>query len=817
MNGDASDEAGVGAYTTGTVLAGRYRIVSLLGRGGMGEVYRADDLVLGEQVALKFLPVEAAAQPEYAERFLGEVRIARQVGHPNVARVHDIGEADGRPFLSMEYVDGEDLSVLLKRIGRLPAEKAVEIARQICEGLHAIHERGILHRDLKPANVMLDGQGRVRLTDFGLAGFATRGPQDRIAGTPAYMSPEHITGDEVTVRSDVYSLGLVLYEVFTGRRAFEAKSVAEFTRMHQEEPPPTPSSSVETIDPAVESVILRCLEKEPAERPVSARAVGHALPGGDPLAAALAAGATPAPELVAAAGSTGGLSPRVATGLYVGFLIVLVAGSFLAPLIGGPGNDVRLGKSPQVLLDQARRLIERLGFDERPVDSGFAYRQVGRGADAPLIFHYRQSPEPLVPGQRFLTPSDPAPTRPGMIALTLDVDGRLIEFSAVPRTLEEGTGERTVDESVWTGLMEAAGYSADAAHEVEPRLVVPYAVERRAWTVPMESGGVAVLDAGGAGGRPVFFRRSPPGGRDAPPDQFVALYFVMATFLIGSVMAWRNVRDGRGDRRGAVRLGVFVIAAHLIHYLAVGHVPATADGALAGLVGGAMYSTWVALLVAVFYLAIEPFVRRHWPRCLISWQRVLSGRLNDPTVGRDVLAGCAWTALQAALWVGYMMGAEALGYPLPAGRHPDHVRSLAGVGDALGVSIHAAGDAPIFAFMFLLLLVFLRVVLRQPVLAGLAWLAAMGTLAFGWIALAGLPFMLVGFAVMLFLFARFGVLAVSTSWCLTTLSGVLHVGTETSSWAFHETLIYLAISLGLATWAWRATLAGRPAFADAQR
>ena len=161
-----------GRFAPGDLVAERYRIVGLLGRGGMGEVYRADDLRLGQPVALKFLPATLARDPMQLARFHAEVRLARQVSHPNVCRVYDIGEADGRHFLSMEYVDGEDLASLLRRIGRLPQDKAVEIARQLCAGLAAAHERGVLHRDLKPANVMLDGRGQVRITDFGLAALA---------------------------------------------------------------------------------------------------------------------------------------------------------------------------------------------------------------------------------------------------------------------------------------------------------------------------------------------------------------------------------------------------------------------------------------------------------------------------------------------------------------------------------------------------------------------------------------------------------------------------------------------------------------------
>src|SRR5207247_75459 len=190
----------------------------------------------------------------------------------------------------MEYVDGEDLASLLRRIGRFPEEKAVEVARQICAGVAAAPERGVLHRDLKPANVMIDGEGHVRLTDFGLA--AVAGNVDNIrSGTPAYMAPEQLAGREVTQRSDIYALGLVLFELFTGRRVFEANTLDELIKLHESGPGSgiTPSSVVRDLDPAIERAIQRCLEREPAKRPPSALAVSAALPGRDQLAAAAAA------------------------------------------------------------------------------------------------------------------------------------------------------------------------------------------------------------------------------------------------------------------------------------------------------------------------------------------------------------------------------------------------------------------------------------------------------------------------------------------------------------------------------------------------
>ncbi|MGC1618976.1 MAG: protein kinase, partial [Candidatus Acidiferrum sp.] len=345
----SSDPIGGGRFTPGQIIAERYRVVALAGRGGMGEVYRAEDLKLGQLVAIKFLPEDLSQDAAALARFHSEVRIARQVSHPNVCRVFDIGEVDGVQFLSMEYVDGEDLASVVRRIGRLSPDKATEVARQICAGLAAAHERGVVHRDLKPANVMLDGAGKIRITDFGLAGIAAsiQGADVR-AGTPAYMAPEQLAGKEVTAKSDIYSLGLILYEILTGKRAFDASTLPELIKLREQGTITNPSTLVRDLDPLIERVILRCLESDPSKRPLSALQVAAALPGGDPLAAALAAGETPSPEMVAAAGVKEGMRPRVALGLLAIVALGLVASLLIAEstqLV----NRVPLDSPPEVL------------------------------------------------------------------------------------------------------------------------------------------------------------------------------------------------------------------------------------------------------------------------------------------------------------------------------------------------------------------------------------------------------------------------------------------------------------------------------------
>lgn len=278
-------------FRAGALFANRFRIVARLGRGGMGEVYRADDLELGQPIALKFLT--ALRSDERARtRLRTEVRLARQISHANVCRVYDIGEAGGDLYLSMEYVDGEDLAALLRRIGRLPVDKGVEIARKLCAGLAAAHAKGVVHRDFKPANIMIDSRGEVRIMDFGLAAFAEHDTADVRSGTPAYMAPEQLAGREATERSDVYALGLVLYELFTGKAPFEAKTAQEFLRLREDSHPTEPSTLIPELSKRVEQAILSCLEPNPKMRPASPLHVSAVLPRGDLLAEALAAGET---------------------------------------------------------------------------------------------------------------------------------------------------------------------------------------------------------------------------------------------------------------------------------------------------------------------------------------------------------------------------------------------------------------------------------------------------------------------------------------------------------------------------------------------
>ena len=344
-----------------TIAGGRYRILRVLGVGGMGQVYHAQDLKLGQPVALKVLKGSLANKASCVEKLRSEVRLARSIAHPNICRVYDLADHNGVSFLTMEYIDGEDLSSLLKRVGRLNREHALRAARQLASGLQAAHERGILHRDIKPANVMVDAQGNMRLTDFGIAAAVDQaGAEGGSPGTPAYMAPEVLSGGVASVQSDLFGLGLVLYELATGHPVYSATTMTELFQQHRREEPRPPSMFVD-VHPELERITLLCLQRDPTRRPSTALAVMAELPGGDPLRAALAAGETPSPELVAASGGSGQTPWRtvmaLSFGLFLGLAVLLVFARYTKLT-----SYVDMPVSTEVLAYEARTLTEQLGY-----------------------------------------------------------------------------------------------------------------------------------------------------------------------------------------------------------------------------------------------------------------------------------------------------------------------------------------------------------------------------------------------------------------------------------------------------------------------
>jgi len=839
---DSIDDA---RFIPGAMLAERYRMVGLLGRGGMGEVYRADDLKLGQPVALKFLPEHLLSDGAALARFHREVRVARQVSHRNVCRVYDIGEVDGRHFLSMEFIKGEELSSLLHRIGRLPGDKAVQIARQICAGLAAAHDNGVLHRDLKPSNVMIDEHGNARILDFGLAGLADEfGDDEARAGTPAYMAPEQIDGLEQTIKSDIYSLGLVLYELFTGRRAFEAATLNELIKLRRSDTTPTtPTSIVKDLDPVVEKVIDRCIQKDPSLRPSSALQVAAALPGGDPIAAALAAGETPSPEMVAAAPTEGALKPVIATALFAAFVGLLGLCCWLTTYTA-VYRMTPMDQSPEVLRAHARDIINKLGYDQQPVDSAggvilrgdyLSYvsehdksptrwtrlRTEGSGA---YRFWYRQSPRYFDTFDE-ISVDRPALDVSGMTSVYLDMGGRLHWFVGVPPQREPPvTGAPAAPD--WSTPFREAGLDLANFHLVASTSVPLHAYDARAaWdgADPAHPELKTHVEAAAYRGKLVYFETvypwDQPTRHEEPPQAVsdrvlsVILITVYLIAMVGGVlMARRNLRLGRGDRRGAIRLALAYFAIRMVVWLFVEHHNGLLEREFNLLILSLARAVYVSGFVGTLYLALEPFVRRRWPRWIISWSRLLAGGFRDPLVGRDFLIGAVFGVFAILTFNLAFIGPRWIGRPpelalVPGtdgfGTHPFIER--------FGVQITAA---VFIAFITLFLLLLLVLVLRRERLALLAvWiLITLVASLLTQISPVMIPFSAIGSLLVVLVLYRFGLLAMISALLVCHLWAFFPITTEFTAWYATDFTIGLAICVALAALGFYTSLAGQSLF-----
>ncbi len=847
-----STESSDGArFPAGKILGERYRIVSLLGRGGMGEVYKAEDLKLKQIVALKFLPEILSRDGVSLARFQNEVRITRQISHPNVCRVYDIGETQGMHFLSMEFIDGEDLSILLRRIGRLPGDKANEIARQICAGLAAAHDNGVLHRDLKPANIMIDGRGKARVTDFGVSVVAKEiQGAEAMSGTPAYMAPEQLTGKEVTQKSDIYSLGLVLYELFTGKRAYNSDNLIELMSMHEASSPTSPSSHVQHLDPLVERVILRCLEKDPNKRPVSAIQVAAALPGGDPLAAALAAGETPSPEMVAASGEKTGLRPAIAIALLAAIIVGLGLLALMGQKAGWKAQLLRQS-SPETMKAKAQEMIRRLGYTEPPVDTAYGFEpdassfmdwailntsQTDRWSEfttvqpGPLSFWYRQSPRYLESEmtRNFskVTSTDPGyASVSGMVSVNIDPSGRLTWLSVVPPQVDP-PGDEIPPKPDWAPLFAAAGLDPAAfvstASIWTPR--VP-ADERAAWTgtYPGQPDIPIRIEAGSYRGLPVRFSVIPPWTRPTlvqtqafTTGQTIATLIINGLafiVLIGAlVLARKSLRLGRGDRRGATRLAFFVFALTLQDWIfGSDHAPTF------NLVPNFMFSAvspalLLSGIVWLLYIGLEPYVRRRLPETIISWNRALAGNMSDPLVARDVLIGI----LLGAAFTFFSSLNEILRWS--SGIVPGNFTSTNswlnisefaadGVLSSLSVGIFAT-----LAYFFLLFLAY--AVTRRRWLGGLVFCLILTVPAALDVDAPFYSALTVGlyWIVAVIAYFRVGLLSVAVANTVLYVFYKMPMGTDLTAWHSSYMIAALVGVIAAAAWAFRTSLAGQKLF-----
>src|SRR5579871_1728174 len=840
-------------FPPGALLASRYRIISRLGKGGMGEVFRADDLILRQPVALKFLPESAKNNVNLLTRFYDEVRIARQISHKNVCRVYDIGEVDGQPYISMEYIDGEDLGSLLRRIGRLPADKATEFARKLCAGVAAAHGQGVLHRDLKPANIMIDSRGELRVADFGLAAIAEQLKGDEIrAGTPAYMAPEQLTGAEVSAQSDLYAVGLILYEMFTGKMPFEADTIAEMTRLRQENRVTSPTTLTKDLDPIVEKAILRCLDSDPKMRPASAMALSAMLPGGDPLAAALAEGVTPSPEVVAEAGSHDALSPRIAIPALAGIILGLIGYCVAIPRLQLI-SLVPLENPPEVLTAKARDVLRNLGYADRPVDwtadffddegilnfersKGHNMEEWGRlfsQSPSAVGYWYRQASVPLTAqntssnGKTSI--ADPPVDRPGMLTVVMDIDGSLRRFAAVPPEYEAPVELKPPD---WARLFAAA--------RLDPAKFTPVAPEwsssvmadtRAAWSgVYQDRGDLPVrIEAASFHNRPVYFQVLWPWtpavrlARTAPNSsrtlRSVIDYVIGAIVFIAALwIAHYNWKAGRVDLRGAARVGTFCGAMNLIAWIF--HAHHVASDAEQTLIGNALAgAAYVCLEYWLIYLALEPWVRRYWPHTMITWSRVVAGKWTDPIVGRDLLFGTLFGIvylLTIALYeyANLRNGTPFLGFGL------ENLNGFRAFADFIAGHLFSEVGG---SLTFLLTLFLVRAVLKKQWIVGTVWVV-------GWVAMRFLRanlfdspvravttgvFWTLLFSLLVLIMLRFGFFALVVAVFVIDSLTACFLTTDFSAWYGQSSFAIVIVVVAMALRGFRLSLGSRPLFSPA--
>jgi serine/threonine-protein kinase len=664
------------------------------------------------------------------------------------------------------------------------------------------------------------------------------------------MAPEQLRGEAATVRSDIYALGLILYELFTGKRAFEAGSAAELQRLEESSSPASPSTLVEHLNPAVERAVLRCLEPDPAARPASALAVAAELPGGDPLAAALAAGETPSPEVVAAAGGEGGLRP----GLALACLAVVLLGLAVLMLFSEQLLENELlghapmEKPPQVLVEDARRILRDMGHASPPADSAFGFgvddgyllhiqqtdhtpgrwERLASGQPPAIYFWYRESPRLLVPeqaGNSRVRWADPPLAYSGEVRMDLDSEGRLQWLDVVPPEKDEPEGSAPAPE--WSVLFAAAGLEASGFTRTEPAWTPwNYCDRRMAWEgrYPGDPETPIRVEAGAYRGQVTFFRIigpwSRPGRMEA--DQGGALHVTIASVLFSVLclailaravlLAVRNLRLGRADRRGATRLALFAGSLRLIQWaLGASHV---------ALLGSESQLLWAPVatavllgaLVWVLYLALEPFLRRRWPESLVSWNRVLAGRLRDPRVGRDILVGGAAVVGCIILLIPVDLLPRWMGWLTPIPRRPGGLEAILGGRQVLAGLLASLWGSVLFAMVYLFAFLLLRILLRRQWLAVAALLLLLAPnegLRVGWASfLTSFGASLLLFGVMIFLLSRLGLLSVVSFLLFLRLQ---HVATGAfSAWYGTYLLMFLLAAAAIAVYAFWISWAGRP-------
>lgn len=697
-------------FAPGTLIAGRYVLSCLLGNGGLGVVYRAYDQVLQKPVALKFF--RSSLISDRHQLVQREVALSQRVSHVNVCRVHDLNIEHDPRFLSMEYIDGEDLDRTLQRVGRILESRALQMASEIAAGLAAAHAMGVLHRDLKPQNIMIDGAGVSRITDFGLGSLVhAHDASDLAGGTFRYMAPELVYGEEATTKSDLFSLGIVFYELYTGIHPLDSQP---HDRISWDSIVP-PSELVPDIDENVERTIMSCLARLPASRPDSAESVCRRLHG----------------ESIPSSGSDALDDPHASTrtirSLAIAAVIAIFASWLAAPhfrllnqrRIANPHLEAYRQTAIDILHSQSRRVELQEGL----VASGVAY-------DAPFVndrtapgqtlsYWYRQSDQPLRP-QRFVLSrdqhtvrtsfEDPAWNRLAMVGVRINLNGRLVEYRAFPRLPPQpGAATSVIDElssnssdGVVPSLVSAANHdpvsepsldslsSLDALFQfagLDRNQYEPTLEELAAHSGPTmlaSLGSTQVYRARSSHGSDesaevlvqqvgrdvVSFRvqpriavqsaRSPVNGKKWHSLLHVGF---MLSGIIGCLLARRNAARQQIDRRVAWRSSLTIFGFAWVGWYFTASHSLVFEAEFQLIQFGVANAIFWAATQWFLFMSLEPFLRKGNPESLTSWMRLFHGKWRDPLVARDLLLGSAiGSSLIPVLGTLHHLGRAALGW-----------------------------------------------------------------------------------------------------------------------------------------------------------
>jgi len=642
-----------------------------------------------------------------------------------------------------------------------------------------------------------------------------------------------------------------MYEVLTGKRAFEAATLPELLQAREAGTLTSPSTLVRDLDPLLERVILRCLEKDPSKRPASALQVAAALPGGDPLAAALAAGETPSPEMVAAAGEKEGLNPRI------GLLCVAGVCILLALLVGIAKRAkmvsyISFGPSPEVLAAKANEMIRTFGYTDAPADTAqsFALMQtylthISDTVKAPtrweilrqdeppsMLFWYRQSPRlltPLSPVDNLIygrvQPDEPPLALSGSRVITLSPQARMLGFRAIPPQVDDPPSG-PLPATDWRPLFAAAGLDVSRFKPTEPKWYpLAWGDARAAWEgswpnhpeIPLR------VEAAGYRGKPIYFETISPwdkpdrmGSQSRNRQNAIAQWFglgLLFTVLgIGIWMAIRNLREGRGDLQGSLRLAMFVVLIGMINWaLLAHHVSSFFEMVL--FILALSVSLFFGMVTWVLYAALEPYVRKYWPDTLISWSRMLSGNFKDPVFARDVLLGTLFGLASAILEQLQPFVEAGLGKaPLrPFGMNSPY--ALEGLRGSIATVLYQASSSfssalLIFFLFFMLRLVFRRNWLAAAVMSLLFCIPSLGAQNPLIDALFTAPF----FLAYLYILYRFGLVALTVLYFVDQLADQMPLAMPLGAWWTEDGVVAMIVILAVALYGFQVSRAGKPIF-----